>query len=96
MHLLSHFQDFRAAAVIDIGGCQVGQALVVAVVVVVIDEGADLAFESAGQEVVLQQNAVLHGLMPALDLALGLRVMWRTTDVIHALVLEILGQIAAT
>ena len=27
LDLLSHLQDFRAAAVIDIGGCQVGQAL---------------------------------------------------------------------
>ena len=46
----------------------------VAMVVVVIDEGADLAFQITRQEVVLQQDVVLQRLMPALDLALGLGV----------------------
>lgn len=45
----------------------------VAFVIVIVDEGADLAFEITGQIVVFQQNPALHGLMPALDLALGLR-----------------------
>ena len=49
LDLLSHFQDFRAPAVINVGGCQVGQALVVAVVVVVLDKGADLSFKVVGQ-----------------------------------------------
>jgi len=40
-----------------------------ALVVVVVDEGFDLRFKIAGQEVVFQQNAVLQGLMPSLDLA---------------------------
>jgi hypothetical protein len=31
--------------------------------------------------------------MPALDLALGLRMVWRATDVIHALVFQPVGQI---
>jgi hypothetical protein len=43
-----------------------------AAVVVVIDEGADLPFEVSRQEVVFQQDAVLQGLVPAFDLALGL------------------------
>ena len=42
--------------------------------VVVLDEGFDLGFEIAGQEVVFEQDAVLEGLVPALDLALGLRM----------------------
>jgi hypothetical protein len=79
--LFSHFQDLRAAAVIDICRGQVVQALVTAVVIVVIDEGADLPFQVAGQVVVFQDNPVLHGLMPALDLTLGLRMMWRTAHV---------------
>lgn len=29
LDLLSHFQDFRAAAVVDVGGCEIAQALVV-------------------------------------------------------------------
>jgi len=40
--------------------------------VIVIDKGFDLSFEITGQEVVFQQNAVLQGLMPPFDLALGL------------------------
>jgi hypothetical protein len=56
----------------DAGRCDDVQALMVALVVVAIDEGPDLAFEIAGQVAVFQQNPVLHGLMPALDLALGL------------------------
>ena len=47
------------------------QALVVALVVVVIDEGFDLGFEVTCQEVVFEQNAGFQGLMPTFDLALG-------------------------
>ena len=39
----------------------------VAVVVIVGDEGRDLGFEMAGQEVIFQQDAVLEGLVPALS-----------------------------
>jgi len=58
--LLSHLQDFRAAPVADVGRGQVVQALVVAVVFVVSDEGANLPFQVVGQEVVFQRLAVLH------------------------------------
>ena len=34
LDLLSHFQDLCSSSVIDVGGCQVVQALVVAIVVV--------------------------------------------------------------
>ena len=64
-----------------IGGRDVVEALVVAVVVVMIDEFRDAVFEIAGQVVVLQQDAVLEGLMPTLDLALCLGMIWRATDV---------------
>jgi hypothetical protein len=40
-----------------------------------LDEGRDLPFEIAGQAVVLEQDAVLKRLMPALDPALGLRMI---------------------
>ena len=52
LDLLSHFQDLCASSVIDVGGYQVVQALVVAMVVVVVDESADLTFQITGQEVV--------------------------------------------
>ncbi len=88
---------------VDVGRCDVVQALVVALVVVVIDEGPDLAFEITRQVVVLEQNPVLHGLVPSrqrralrttFDLALGLRVEWRAADMRHFLILQPLGQIA--
>jgi hypothetical protein len=44
---------------------------VVALVVVVLDEGHHLLFKVTGQEVVFQQHTVLQGLVPAFDLALG-------------------------
>ena len=68
------FDDGRGPAKVGVGGGHIVQALVVALVVVMLDEGLDLAFEIAGQEVVFEENAVLEGLVPALDLALGLRM----------------------
>ena len=56
---------------VDVGGCEVLQALVVSPVIVVGGELTDLPFEVTRQEVVLRQNAVLQGLMPTFDLALG-------------------------
>ena len=49
----------------------------VAPVIVVLHEGADLRFQVSRQVVVFEQDAVLQGLMPALDLALGLRMVDR-------------------
>ena len=43
-------------------------------VIVVLDKARDLGFEITGQVIVLEQNAVLERLVPALDLALGLRM----------------------
>ena len=66
-------QDCLASSEVDIGRCQVAQALVVALVIVVLDEAIDVGFEVARQVVVLKQDAVLERLMPALDLSLRLR-----------------------
>ena len=60
-------------------------------IVVILDECSDLTLKVAGQIVVFEQNPVLHGLMPALDFALGLRVQWRTADMRHFLILQPLG-----
>ena len=46
----------------------------VSAVVVVLDEGVDGLLERARQVIVFQQDAILQGLVPSLDLALGLRV----------------------
>ena len=65
-------EDGGTAAEVDFGGGQVVEALVVLAVVVVVDERLDLGLQVAGQVVVFQQDAVFEGLVPALDLALGL------------------------
>ena len=65
-------EDGLSRSEVDIGRREIGQALVV--MVVLRHEGRDPAFEIAGQVIVLEQDAVLERLMPALDLALGLRL----------------------
>ena len=64
-------QDGFAAPEVDVSRCQVADALVVAMVVVVVDEGSDGGFKFPFEEVVFEQDAVLQGLVPAFDLALG-------------------------
>ena len=70
--VLSPFDDCGVSPEVGIGGGDVADTLMVAVVIVATDEGADLAFQITRQEIVLQQDAVLQRLMPALGLALGL------------------------
>jgi hypothetical protein len=84
--------DGLRSAEVDIGRRDVVQALVVALMVVVLDERFDLSFEIAGQEVVFQQDAVFECLVPAFDLALGLRMHRGTTHMAHLLCLDIFGQ----
>jgi len=66
-----------AASEVDIRRRQIAEALVIAAVVVMIDERPDLMLEITRQEVVLQQDAVLEGLVPAFDLPLGLGMIGR-------------------
>ena len=79
--LLSSFEDGFGHAAVDVDGGEVTQALVVAVVIVVLDEGRHGFLERPGQVVVLEQDAVLEGLVPAFDLALGLWMPGSATDV---------------
>ena len=92
--LLSLFQDLLIAPEVDIGGRQVSEALVLALVVVMVDEGGDLPFQVSRQEVMFEQDAVLHGLVPALDLALGLGMIGRAADMFHALFLDVIRQVS--
>ena len=55
---LTLFDDGCSPAEVGIGGCHVFQALVVALVIVVLDEGLDLGLKIAGQEAVFQQHAL--------------------------------------
>jgi hypothetical protein len=63
-------EDGLASPEVDVGGGQIAQALVMTVMVVVLDEGGDGGLKLAREEVVLEQDLVLHSLVPALDLAL--------------------------
>jgi hypothetical protein len=81
-------QDGLPASEGDVGWGEIIEALVITPVVVSLDEGRDLGFAIAGQEVVLQQDAVLERLMPALDLALCLRMARCTTGVIDVPILK--------
>ena len=87
-------EDGGTASEVDIGGGQIVEALVVSAVVVVINERLDLRFEVARQVVVFQQDSVLQGLVPALDLALGLRMVGRPADMGHALLVAPFGKFA--
>ncbi|MCP2001340.1 hypothetical protein J2S34_003826 [Nitrobacter winogradskyi] len=71
---------------VDVGGCEIAEALVVAAVVVMIDERRDLPLDITRQKVVFQQDAVLQRLVPSFDLALSLGVAGRSAGVVHAFV----------
>ena len=51
-------QGCQAASEVHISGCEIVQALVIAVMIVVLDEAPDVAFEITRQVVVLKQDAV--------------------------------------
>ena len=87
------FKNCFIAFKVDVCGCDLVQALVVTLIVVLLDECADLALKVAGQIVVIRQNAVFHGLVPAFYFAPRLRVEWRAADMLHALPLKPLRQI---
>ena len=86
-------QNGLAPPEVDVGGRQVADALVISQVIVVGDEGRDLGFEIARQVIVFEQDAVLERLMPALDLALGHRMIRRAADMLHVLAVEPFGQV---
>jgi hypothetical protein len=86
--------DGLGPAEVGVGGRHVVQALVVAPVIVVLDERRDLAFEVSGQEVVLQQDAVFQRLVPALDLTLGLRMERGAANMAHVLGVDVVRQFA--
>jgi hypothetical protein len=64
------------------------------VLVVIGDELADVQFEFAGQVIVFQQDAVFHRAVISLDLALRHRVLRPATNVVDAIVVEPVGQVA--
>src|SRR5580700_11519960 len=86
-------EDGLGSSEVDVCRREIAQALMIARMVVMSHEGGDLTFEIAGQVVVLEQDAVLERLMPALDLALGLRVIRGAADMLHLLAIQPLREI---
>ena len=74
---MSFGEDCLGSSKIDVSGREVVDALVIADVVIVHDEGIDLPFEISRQIVIVEQNAVLQGLVPASDRAVAGRVAGR-------------------
>ncbi len=95
LYFFALLQDFRRPPVISIGGCHVAQALMVTSVVVMLDEGGDLLFEITGQIIVFKQDAVFQGLVPSLDLALGLWMARGSSYVLDVSAFEPFRQIAS-
>jgi len=86
--------DLFGPAEVGVYGRHVAEALMVAVVVVILDEGLDLGLKVAGQVVIFQQDAVLHGLMPAFYLSLRLGMKRRSAHMAHLLSLDIFCQVS--
>ena len=87
-------EDGLSAPEVDVGGCEIAQAFVVATVIVVLDEAADMGFEIAGQIVVFEQDAVLERLVLTLNLALRLRMVRCSPHMLHVGFFEPLRHIA--
>ena len=84
--------DGFCPAEVGVGGRYVVQALVIALMVVMLDERFDLLFKVAGQEVILQKDAVLECLMPAFDLSLCLRMHRCAAHMAHLVGFDIFRQ----
>jgi hypothetical protein len=72
-----------ASTEVHVGRRQIARALVVALVVIVIDEPGDSAFKIARQVIILEQDAVFERVMPVFGLGLCLRVVGRAANVAH-------------
>lgn len=77
---------------VGVGWRYVLEALVIASMVVVLDEAGDLDLRAAKQVIVFQKDTVLQGLVPALNLALCLGMEWSAAYMAHAMRLDPLGQ----
>ena len=78
-------QNGLATSEIDVGGRQVADALVISQVIVVGDEGGDPGLRDRPAGNSSRARYGLKRLMPALDLALGHRMIRRAAGMLHVL-----------
>ena len=88
------FDDGSGPAGVGVGGRDVVQTLMVALMVIMLDERFDLAFQIAGQEVIFEEDTVLQSLVPALDLTLRLRMQRCAAHMAHLVGFDIVGKLA--
>ena len=86
-HSLS--DDLLLSSIIDIGGRDIIEGLMQPVVVVMRDEPADGFFQFTGQVVMIELHHILHRAMITLDLPLGLRMVGRSSSMLHLAFLQI-------
>ena len=91
----SLFDHGFCSAEVGICRCDVVEALVIALMVVMFDERFDLCFQIAGEVIIFQHDAVFEGLVPPLDLALRLRVERCTANMAQSRNREICRSLAA-
>ena len=83
LDLFPFFENVFATSEVDLCRINLVQALVIAMIVVVIDKDTDLLLRIAWHVIVFHKNAFLHGLVPAFDFALSLRMEWSAASVFH-------------
>lgn len=93
LDFLPFSEDGFSPTEVDVGECDVVQALMVAAAILVLDKCFDFPFKVTGQVIMFQQDPVLHRLMPALDLTLGLWMEQGSTNIIHVFFFKSVGQI---
>ena len=94
LDVFSPFNDCGVTPEVGVSWCDVADALVVSMIVVMIHEVADLQFKIARQVIVFEENLVLEGLMPPLDFTLCLRVVRCPSNMTHAVILEPVSEAA--
>ena len=82
-------ENGRSSSEVNVDRRQVVQALVIALIVVVLDELVDAMFELTWQIVVFQQDLVFHRAVISLDLTLRHRVVRPAADVSDTLQLAL-------
>ena len=81
------------ASEVDVSRGEITEALMIAAMVVVVDEPVDLGFQVTRQIIVLKQDAILERLMLALDLALCLRMAGGAAHVTHIAFVQPFGEV---
>lgn len=90
---LAFEQNRLLSAKIDIRRRQIVDALMIAAMILVLDESLDVGFDIPRQIIVFQQDLVFQRLMPALDFALGLGMARRAANVIDVALSQPFGKI---